>query len=1034
MHRFKKTLKITGVVLATILFLAALVLSIFYYKVMKYAYAESTEVKESVIQYLEEDYLRDTTHVDFFDAYDFNPVAFENPDFRFGPFARWWWPGNDVNDTQIQKEIKMMAKTGIAGIEIQPFSTGLNPDAPDDEFNRVNSYDTPSFYNHLRTAMQAAREVNMAVDINAGSGWPLAGPQNSINDNFKNVFYSERTVKGNKKIQWEIDLPRAPLSSFVTYFTKDFTNGFIDGSRTYFDYSEIEEVIAAKLIKNERSRWAYRITDQVVLDPSDVRILTDKVKNGVLEWDVPDGKWHIIAVWSTPNGEIPSLNAGKGKDRGFVVDHFDTLKVRANYNYLFGKRTGLVEFYNNPFRAVFNDSYELKTERFFPGGIFEEFKKRRGYDIRPFIPAIFKPGYNHQLAEFGYPHAKPDFVLTEEDDRIRYDYDLTVGELFIERFFGTSNKWAEERGLAHRTQGYGMPFDYIKAAGNVTIPEAESGAGEGSIVFTKYITSGAHLYNRPIIASETLAGFSKGFMTTPQKIKLFLDKGYTSGINQIIYHGIPYEYHTEDFGEFGWHPFDSPFFFPSFSTALNENNIFWEDLPDINTYAKRCQYVLQSGNPKSDVLIYTYLDRLEGFGGLSDKNELLIRGSFDEQEPMQAKRPSIPFSDIDLESSHAGNWLDNLYPVINALDERGVSWEWVNDAIVQEEAKIEDEGILNINGHRYKSILIPHPEYMQVGTAQKFKDMAEAGVEIIFIGELPKKQPSFKNYQIQDKLLNALVSQTFQQTNSRKVDNVNDLIGWMDDMDRTLAFTKKQPLLFHIQREQSDGSRVVFIRSRSSSTLQFETKPNNNFEFFYGLNPVDAKICQLGPGQKIELGPYGTIFLYFTNNEVSKDLLSPNNWSPIEKQKVLSLDTWDIQAENVDIRDTQLFDWITNEHMQYLQTATYTTSFEIGSIDSNKKYVLDLGKVGHVAKITLNGSNMGKLIYAPYTIDITNALESGQNIMTIEVKTAQINSFAGKGKNGNKRYEKYKDRPLLSSGLFGPVHILRQTKTNMATH
>lgn len=37
--------------------------------------------------------------------YDFDPATFQKPPIAFGPYARWWWPGNDVTKAELQREI-----------------------------------------------------------------------------------------------------------------------------------------------------------------------------------------------------------------------------------------------------------------------------------------------------------------------------------------------------------------------------------------------------------------------------------------------------------------------------------------------------------------------------------------------------------------------------------------------------------------------------------------------------------------------------------------------------------------------------------------------------------------------------------------------------------------------------------------------------------------------------------------------------------------------------------------------------------------
>ena len=47
------------------------------------------------------------------------------------------------------------------------------------------------------------------------------------------------------------------------------------------------------------------------------------------------------------------------------------------------------------------------------------------------------------------------------------------------------------------------------------------------------------------------------YETTPEKVKLYADELLTAGINEILYHGFPYEY--MDRPEPGWHPFSSKY-------------------------------------------------------------------------------------------------------------------------------------------------------------------------------------------------------------------------------------------------------------------------------------------------------------------------------------------------------------------------------------------------------------------------------------------------------------------------------------------
>ncbi|MNF95480.1 hypothetical protein D3C84_782370 [compost metagenome] len=66
---------------------------------------------------------------------------------------------------------------------------------------------------------------------------------------------------------------------------------------------------------------------------------------------------------------------------------------------------------------------------------------------------------------------------------------------------------------------------------------------------------------------------------------------------------------------------------------------------------------------------------------------------------------------------------------------------------------------------------------------------------------------------------------------------------------------------------------------------------------------------------------------------------------------------------------------------------------------------------------------------APYLLDITSFLQSGINQIEVRVTTGQLNGFIGNAKNGDKRYNQFKDKEdiIMSAGLIGPV-VIRSEK------
>lgn len=140
-------------------------------------------------------------------------------------------------------------------------------------------------------------------------------------------------------------------------------------------------------------------------------------------------------------------------------------------------------------------------------------------------------------------------------------------------------------------------------------------------------------------------------------------------------------------------------------------------------------------------------------------------------------------------------------------------------------------------------------------------------------------------------------------------------------------------------------------------------------------------------------------------------------------------------------------------------TATYSKKFEISDLKS--QIHLDLGKVHDLARVTLNGKDLGVLWQSPFTLDISSALKIGENLLEIAVTNTWHNRLVGdeqfpadfewgedRGDKGHamKAYPDWfiknqarpeqgrkcfvvwyyhrKDTPLLPAGLLGPVRLI----------
>ncbi len=939
----------------------------------------------------------------WFPSYDFDAATFQKAPREFGPLTRWWLPGNDVTKEELQREIKMLAENGFAGVEVQPLTMGLNLNGSKERVNRIMSWDTPSFYEHMKAIMEQAKQSEMIVDMNGGSGWPLGGSFFDPNESMRTLAVSDTAVKGGQTFNGpvpKLDLRQPKLEGRAAMLAKNPVEE---------KWATLLSVIAAKVIKQSDK--------QAVIDPSSI---IDLMKNGEgrnIKWTAPgEGEWRIIASWSVPSGEKPSLIASAKTN--YVIDHLDTAVVNKTYNYLLGDRTGLTAYYKSPLRAIFNDSYEFHTDRMVSSDFLQLFREINGYDVAPYLSTVFQKGYNHPtyLASM-YPGAKPPYAISEAEGwRVMHDYDITVNEAFNNKFIRASNNWLNKRGMLHRTQAYGFPIDLIESAGAADIPEVEQLFAEGSEGYLKLVTSGAHLYNRPVITQESFVSILRAEMTTPQKIKIWADKSFACGVNQLIYHGTPYKYSNDEYGREGWNTWSSPFnSFINFSTGMNESDPFWKDIKAVNQYLTRSQYALRSGKPKTDVLIYMPFNNFTEDQLAVNPAEILYRGYFEGVEPN-----ITGFGVFEAPATAINTWYKKLWPLVNNLEANGISWEFVNDESLQRAT--HTDGKIYIGENQYQALVLANLPYINLISAKKINTLSKQGLAVWTLGELPKKQPSFHDYEANDKLTSELMKEVANQKTT-----VGDNLP-LKSIEQKIRFSKPVDFSRQITREMADGSQLKFIWNKTDQWQTISLTVDASFLNSYWINPEDGKSVKSKDQSAIyNLPPYGSILFFASTKPIDNNLISEPAPSANGSTETLSIPSWSIQAGDVSVQNSPLFDWRDRKEFQFKSDeGVYTSTFTLASKKPTAHYFIDLGKVFFCAAVSINGRPVGKRLFAPYQLDITEFVKAGKNQVEVRITTTRRNEFVGEGVKGNPKYAQFKgkENTLLPSGLVGPVKIM----------
>jgi hypothetical protein len=116
----------------------------------------------------------------------------------------------------------------------------------------------------------------------------------------------------------------------------------------------------------------------------------------------------------------------------------------------------------------------------------------------------------------------------------------------------------------------------------------------------------------------------------------------------------------------------------------------------------------------------------------------------------------------------------------------------------------------------------------------------------------------------------------------------------------------------------------------------------------------------------------------------------------------------------------------------YSGVAVYRKTFELPAVSQSLE--LDLGNVQSIARVRINGHELGTLWKPPYRIDIAAAAHPGKNSLEIEVVNTWLNRLLGDDQPGAAKRRTFATTktwggPPLPSGLLGPVIIRSAERT-----
>ena len=916
---------------------------------------------------------------------------FQSPDKKYRPIARWWWPGNDVTEEELRREIGVLDKAGFGGAEIQAFNKGFDFEGmPEAQRNRVSGFATPSFFEHVGAAIDEARKRGLFIDYTFGSGWPFGGGYD-ITPELASIElrWTHLSVAGPANFHERVEVPSIddgdPASPAA--WLKGLPDGWAERLK------KRAKVVAVVAVRGTDARWEWNqnggrqrsAAKSGELEAGTSIDLTARLDpDGTLRWDVPSGTWQVFVFSQAPTGQ--RVNAGAGEGPQFVMDHLSAEAFAAH-----AKRVGdaaipyIGKYFGNGLRALFCDSLEVGANLFWSDDFLAEFKRRRGYDLLPYLP-ILKVQTNEE--PYGVYVDRPVYEMAEVGDAVRHDYRQTVSDLMAERFYGQFNRWAREHKLLSRTQAHGSPTDVLRIYGEADIPETEDLFAWGGYDFLKMAGSAAHVYGRAIVGSESFVWSNSVYETTPEKVKVAADELLTAGVNAIVYHGFGYI--MPDVPAPGWHPFTGRFGEGNYSSQFNELNPLWPYFAPLNDYMARVQYLSQVGTNVAAVALY--------------RNDL----------------------------THGADEVPPVPKLNQALLDAGYNYDHINvDSLLR--STVRDKMLVTRGGAEYRALVMPALDMIDAAVAEKMQGWASGGLPVLFAEQMPARSDGLvESAQRVQTAMGAMRSLPNVVVAGNRAELVT-MLGRAAEPnvkfhDVAVPFIQKRvgKMNAYFLRNETDAARHVHAEFEAEGAPEL-------WDPWTGETTAIGGTRRKGDWTEVELDlePFGSALIVF-DPEGGAAAATAKQPGTLKQMETIGAGGWKLAAtglvpsgKTAEIHRElpELIDWsLDGELRGFSGRGVYTTTFSMAA-DAGRRLILDLGIVREVAEVTVNGKHAATLLLRPYQVDITGLVRPGENALEVAVTNTLYNAMTLREVRAFHPGPVENPSGLMSSGLIGPVRV-----------
>ena len=722
---------------------------------------------------------------------------------------------------------------------------------------------------------------------------------------------------------------------------------------------------------------------------ADVIDLTDKMEaDGTLSWTPPAGRWVVVRIGYSLTGHQNSPASPEAT--GLEVDKLNPAFVR-NYfnNYLdqYKDATGGLMGAHG-LKYMVTDSWEAGTANW-TNNIFAEFAKRRGYDMKPWLPAL--AGHVVESAE--------------ATDRFLWDFRRTLEDLVAEYEYNQLTDILKERGMQGRyseshESGRAYIADGMEVKAKAAIPMSAmwtNGPGKAQTRYDADVresASVAHIYGQNLVAAESMTangGVGSSWAFSPETLKPTSDRELSDGLNRYVIHCSVHQATDDKIPGLSLGPYGQWF---------TRHETWAEEAKPWMTYLARSSYMLQQGKFVADVVYY--------YG--EDSNITAMFGG---------GLPPVP---------------------------AGYAYDFASSDVVKNRLTVSPTGMLTTaTGMSYRVLALdPNSQHMPLAVLRKIRDMVNAGA--VVVGPKPIESPSLSDDQaefktIADRLWGG-------NTGKGKVFGSGSIADALASIKAPADFeyTKPQPdtELAFVHRKLTDGD-VYWVSNRGArpenveATFRVRGKAPELWHAITGATePAAYRTAGGRTTVPLSLVANDAVFVVFR-----KAATAPSRTlsTPVETKLGGVEGSWDVAFQpnrGAPAKATlSLGSWSANSEagIKYFSgTGEYTKTVQAPAdwFKTGAKLLLDLGDVKNIAQVTINGKDLGIYCFPPFRVDVTSAMKPGANTLDIKVTNLWVNRLIGDQQpdmtkkitwTASSPYRA--DSPLLPSGLIGPVRVVR---------